>query len=679
KNLDQGTAGRVALYLRRQANCSTPEKVVIKRVDLGGADQLQREAFLKEAEILAGLRHPNIVRLLDSFLDESAGGRQLCLVMEYASGGSLSSLLHQQSGLGLSESAVARFACQLLLALEELHSRQVLHRDLKPDNILLASTARDVCKLADFGLAALRQTSPAKDSPAGSSASGLVGTPAYLSPEVFSSDKLATAGREPSDIWALGCCLYEMCCLRRPFDADTLLLLVAQIAAGSWAPLDPRRYSPLMSDLISKMLKVDPLERPSAAQLLSHPLILSNLFPLLTDLGCVGLKKQRTKKSSRAKLATTVKRLRCRESGNRSLYLFTAGPDQDSHRLSEIAYDLPHEDLRCVKLISGDCLIGLTKRDRLVRWDRPGGEVGQPPCSWLMSDIVGLDNFRVVQLDCGDRFAACLTDAGVVLTFGCGRDGALGHGDVADLERPRVVGSLAQVSVTSVACGRRFAACVASSGEVFAWGCLPAAEAGAEVSATFPTLLPMPSGRYRALSAFAGPEALLIAAETEGSQAALLGTGWNRFGRLGLPESARPLLPQLELLPVPLEQPEESVAAASIAGNRCLLLLTSGRLLAAGRGCAAGFGPLRLPNSSLAVGSVCAGSGWALVATKAEAADDDGGRYGELLTLLLEEAGGGNEELQPLLANCRVRSLAADAAGARAAILCRRCRDAGGD
>uniref|UniRef100_A0A1I8IVN9 Integrase_H2C2 domain-containing protein n=1 Tax=Macrostomum lignano TaxID=282301 RepID=A0A1I8IVN9_9PLAT len=336
--------------------------------------------------------------------------------------------------------------------------------------------------------------------------------------------------------------------------------------------------------------------------------------------------------------------------------------DQDSHRLSEIAYDLPHEDLRCVKLISGDCLIGLTKRDRLVRWDRPGGEVGQPPCSWLMSDIVGLDNFRVVQLDCGDRFAACLTDAGVVLTFAL-RQGwrsgfetptsLSGHGDVADLERPRVVGSLAQVSVTSVACGRRFAACVASSGVRL--GLPAAAEAGAEVSATFPTLLPMPSGRYRALSAFAGPEALLIAAETEGSQAALLGTGWNRFGRLGLPESARPLLPQLELLPVPLEQPEESVAAASIAGNRCLLLLTSGRLLAAGRGCAAGFGPLRLPNSSLAVGSVCAGSGWALVATKAEAADDDGGRYGELLTLLLEEAGGGNEELQPLLANCRIR------------------------
>ncbi|NXD28292.1 NEK2 kinase, partial [Spelaeornis formosus] len=247
--------------------------LVWKELDYGAMTESEKQMLVSEVNLLRELRHPNIVRYYDRIIDRSSS--TLYIVMEYCDGGDLAGLiakcakerhvnlrgaLHEHF---LDESFVLRVLTQLTLALKECHRRSdggvTVHRDLKPANVFL--DGKQNVKLGDFGLARIlhRDTS---------FATTFVGTPYYMSPEQMNY----TSYNEKSDIWSLGCLMYELCALSPPFTAYNQKELAEKIREGRFRRI-PYRYSDELNDLISEMLNVKDYCRPSVEDILQHPLI----------------------------------------------------------------------------------------------------------------------------------------------------------------------------------------------------------------------------------------------------------------------------------------------------------------------------------------------------------------------------------------------------------------------
>ncbi|KAH7935277.1 hypothetical protein HPB52_005702 [Rhipicephalus sanguineus] len=258
----------VTLYSEK----STGRKVVIKHIPVQQMSREEKEGSLNEAKVLAMLHHPNIIAYYDSFLEE----KSLAIVMEYAPGGNLYDYLKQRGRALLSERQVLSYFAQVLLALEHVHSRQILHRDLKTQNLLL-NQCRSIVKVGDFGISKILSSK--------SKAESLVGTPNNLSPEIC----VGKPYNQKSDIWALGCILYELLTLRSPFEGNHVPSLVIKIIRGSYEPVSDH-YSPQVRHLLEQMLQKEPSQRPSVNQLMAQPILLPvicNLYLTIGSLPCV--------------------------------------------------------------------------------------------------------------------------------------------------------------------------------------------------------------------------------------------------------------------------------------------------------------------------------------------------------------------------------------------------------
>jgi ABC-type oligopeptide transport system substrate-binding subunit len=223
--------------------------VVVKRPK-GSPDARHRQRFLTEARMLARLNHPNITQIYDVLFDQDEG--RFYLVMEYVDGKDLAEIV--QEGAPLPLDWVLDVAMGTLQALNYAHSQGVVHRDVKPDNIMIA----DEVKLTDFGLADLRsileQGSPI-----------LAGTPAYMAPEQI--EGRAVDGR--ADLYALGVILFELISGGRlPFEnTGHFEMLDAHLSidpppVSQFAPSAP----PLLEQIIRRLLAKDPEERYPSAQ-----------------------------------------------------------------------------------------------------------------------------------------------------------------------------------------------------------------------------------------------------------------------------------------------------------------------------------------------------------------------------------------------------------------------------
>lgn len=274
KMLGKGAYGVCHLVL----DTTTGEEYVVKSVDLSNMREKERKVALAEAQILAKLNNPNIVAYYGAWIEETVlpgmawAGPVKCLhiLLEYCDGGELAGAIKKRKLAHghFSENRVLVWFTQLTSALTYLHAQRILHRDLKTQNVFLKGKGRNtVIKLGDFGVA---KTFFAEKS----LASTAVGTPIYMAPELFTGEAYSYR----SDIWSMGCILYEMCALKHAFTDPNGSLpgLISAITSGRYDPV-PSHYSDELRALVTCMLKRDTKERPSCAQLVSMPILQKGL------------------------------------------------------------------------------------------------------------------------------------------------------------------------------------------------------------------------------------------------------------------------------------------------------------------------------------------------------------------------------------------------------------------
>jgi len=274
KELGRGSFG-CALLAKRRAD---GEMCVIKQVEIGRMSSEERREAEKEAGLLAKMRHPNIIAFHCSFIEaqerlvsspQRSGGHLLCIVMEYADGGDLTQFLEKRRGSRLPESQVIGLLVQICLAIKHLHDRKVLHRDLKPQNIFL--TKRGVVKLGDLGVAKVLQGTLQL-------AHTQIGTPYYMSPEIFDGRPY----RDKSDMWSLGCILFELLTLKVAFQAPNMKALMMRVSSARHHPL-PATVNPDLASITRQLLARQPSKRPSVNRVLRHPAIQRRLGEFLDD------------------------------------------------------------------------------------------------------------------------------------------------------------------------------------------------------------------------------------------------------------------------------------------------------------------------------------------------------------------------------------------------------------
>ncbi|XP_062432607.1 serine/threonine-protein kinase Nek3 isoform X2 [Rhea pennata] len=247
KVLGEGSFGRALLVHHESSNQKYAMKEIRLPMSLSGAENSRKEAIL-----LAKMKHPNIVAYKESF--EADG--HLYIVMEYCDDGDLMQKIKHQRGKLFSEDTILHWFVQMCLGMKHIHDKRVLHRDIKSKNVFLTQNGK--VKLGDFGSARLL-AHPV------SYACTYVGTPYYVPPEIWESMPY----NNKSDIWSLGCILYELCTLRHPFQANSWKHLILKICKGSYNPL-PSHYSYELHYLIKQMFKRNPKNRPSATTILER-------------------------------------------------------------------------------------------------------------------------------------------------------------------------------------------------------------------------------------------------------------------------------------------------------------------------------------------------------------------------------------------------------------------------
>jgi NIMA (never in mitosis gene a)-related kinase len=250
EKLGEGAYSSVFKVRRRQDRL----EYALKKVGIANLSSKERENALNEVRLLASVKHPNIVAYKEAFLDETSNS--LCIVMEYADDGDVFQLItrHKQRKEFIEESRIWAIFVQTLRGLQELHALRILHRDLKSANIFL--TKDGGAKLGDMNVSKVAKQ-------------GLLytqtGTPFYASPEVWKERPY----NHKSDIWSLGCVLFEMCALKPPFRAEDMEGLYRKVITGK-VPRIPANFSIELGEVIKSMLVVNPDRRVSCEQLLSN-------------------------------------------------------------------------------------------------------------------------------------------------------------------------------------------------------------------------------------------------------------------------------------------------------------------------------------------------------------------------------------------------------------------------
>ncbi|CRG93587.1 NIMA related kinase 1, putative [Plasmodium gallinaceum] len=285
KKIGNGRFGEVFLVKHKR----TQEFFCWKAISYRGLKEREKSQLVIEVNVMRELKHKNIVRYIDRFLNKA--NQKLYILMEFCDAGDLSRNIQKCYKMfgKIEEHAIIDITRQLLHALAYCHNlkdgpngERVLHRDLKPQNIFLSTgirhigkitaqannlSGRPIAKIGDFGLS--------KNIGIESMAHSCVGTPYYWSPELLLHE--TKSYDDKSDMWALGCIIYELCSGKTPFHkANNFAQLISELKKGPELPIKGK--SKELNILIKNLLNLSPKERPSALQCLGYQII-KNVTP----------------------------------------------------------------------------------------------------------------------------------------------------------------------------------------------------------------------------------------------------------------------------------------------------------------------------------------------------------------------------------------------------------------
>lgn len=231
---------------------------MIKEIELKKISEANTSKLQQQIDIMEIFEHPNIIGVRDCYRTEKD---VLCIVMDHADDGDFEVYTNKQRRLGSSmkeEEVISQFI-QIVLAIKEAHDMNVIHREIKPDNILL--TKKGFLRLSGYESAKCILTLT------GITATNM-GAQYHTAPEILQEMPYKIS----SDIWSLGILLYLLCTFKYPFCGRDDGELFRKIMKGSYKPI-PDTYSEPLQELISSLLTIDPEKRPTVDQILSTPLL----------------------------------------------------------------------------------------------------------------------------------------------------------------------------------------------------------------------------------------------------------------------------------------------------------------------------------------------------------------------------------------------------------------------
>ena len=248
--LGQGSFG-IVYKVRRKIDKGA---YVLKQINIAQMNTKLRKEALNEVKILSSLDNLYIVKYFESFVEKN----NLYIIMEYCEGGDLAQYIKAQGVKPLNENKIWKFLIQICMGLAFIHDKKVLHRDIKSMNVFLSK--QEEVRIGDLGVAKILADT-------GNFAHTMIGTPYYLSPEMCEEKPY----NSKSDVWALGCVIYEMCTKRHPFEATNQAALIMKIINGKYPPIPSTNYSPELIEIANLCLIRDYKKRPSAKAILAKP------------------------------------------------------------------------------------------------------------------------------------------------------------------------------------------------------------------------------------------------------------------------------------------------------------------------------------------------------------------------------------------------------------------------
>uniref|UniRef100_A0A673ZE63 non-specific serine/threonine protein kinase n=1 Tax=Salmo trutta TaxID=8032 RepID=A0A673ZE63_SALTR len=448
--LGRGAFGEATLYRRTEDN----SLVVWKEVDLNCLSDKERKDVTNEISILSILQHNNIIAYFNHFMDKDT----LLIELEYCNGGNLYDKINQQKGKLFTEEVVIWYLYQVASAVAHIHKAGILHRDIKTLNIFLTKT--NLIKLGDYGLAKKLDSQFAM-------AETCVGTPYYMSPELCQGVKY----NFKSDIWAMGCVIFEVLTLTRTFDATNPLNLCVKIVQGNWTmEVNSDVYSSALIKLVYECLDQDPEKRPTAEEILDQPIISCCKQELEDRVALLNSAMKKPKLSTVTESPVAVVTTRSRE-----VYFWGGG------KFTPQKLDAFKGGSGAQHVCAGETHFAVvTVEKELYTWSVQGGAkmVGQlghgDQASYRQPrKVERLQGKAIRQVACGADFTACVTDEDQMYMFGSDYYGCIGVENEQGMEvlEPVLLDFFEERPVRQVSCGDNHVVVLTHSGDIYSWGC----------------------------------------------------------------------------------------------------------------------------------------------------------------------------------------------------------------
>jgi len=254
KELGRGAFGKVYQVLNEN------KYYALKKIELIEFSEEELELYENEAKILSSINNAHIVKYYDSSKDNEF----FYILMEYCEGSDLKQLIkdHKSKKEKIDEKTVYSIIFDICLGIKEIHQKNLIHRDLKPDNIFIDKYK--MIKIGDFGISKLLDNNDKY-------AKSIVGTNNYMAPEVIKGDKY----NNKVDIWALGCIIYELLTLSVCFESKGLYGIIDKIVNKPHGKIDTNKYNYKWQDIIDLLLKKDYKKRPD----------INEVYNLIINLG----------------------------------------------------------------------------------------------------------------------------------------------------------------------------------------------------------------------------------------------------------------------------------------------------------------------------------------------------------------------------------------------------------